>query len=61
MISLHRDPLGERIFEEGKTDVSEIGPLGVGDKDQRLLELEARIRELEKLQRESTLSYNVSE
>ena len=60
MVSLYRDPLGEKIFstndQSSIVNVNGGGALIFRSKDERTLALEARIRELEDLLRERRVS-----
>ena len=58
MVSLYRDPLGEDIFADHRqtVNVSRDGTIIIMDKDDKLLELEARVKQLENLLEESRVS-----
>lgn len=58
MMSLYRDPLGEDIFSDHlqTVNVSRDGALIIMNKDDKLLELEARVKQLENLLEESRVS-----
>jgi hypothetical protein len=58
MVSLYRDPLGENIFSDHMqtVNVSRDGTMIIMDKDDKLLELEAKVKHLENLLEESRVS-----
>ena len=58
MVSLYRDPLGENIFSDHlqTVNVSRDGALIIMNKDDKLLELEKRVKQLENLLEESRVS-----
>ena len=58
MVSLYRDPLGEDIFTNHlqMVNVSRDGTIIIMDKDDKLLELEARVKQLENLLEKSKVS-----
>ena len=58
MVSLYRDPLGEDIFRDHlqTVNVSRDGALIITNKDDKLLELQARVKQLENLLEESRVS-----
>lgn len=62
MVSLYRDPLGERIFssnaQSSAVNVNGSGALVFRNTDERTRVLEARIRELEDLLQERRVSRN---
>lgn len=61
MVSLYKDPLGEKIFstndQSGIVSVNRGGVLVLRNKEERILALEAKIRELEDLLRERSVSH----
>ena len=62
MVSLYRDPLGENIFStndhSSTVSVRRGGALVLRSKEERILVLEARIKELEDLLRERRVSHS---
>ena len=58
MVSLYRDPLGEDIFADHlqTVNVSRDGTIIIMDKDDKLLELQARVKQLENLLEENKVS-----
>ena len=57
MVSLYKDPLGENIFSKNSStiEVSRSGALSLKKRGDKVLELEARVKELEGLLRESVV------
>lgn len=55
MVSLYKDPLGEKIFSHHSStiEVGRSGALSIRKKADRVLELEVKVRELEELLREN--------
>jgi hypothetical protein len=62
MVSLYRDPLGEKIFstnaQSSAVNVNGGRVLVFRNNDERILALEARINQLEDLLRESRVSHS---
>ena len=58
MVSLKRDPLGENIFSKHTStiEIGKSGALTLRNKNERVSELEARVKELEDLLRENEVS-----
>ena len=63
MVSLYRDPLGEKIFStnDQSSVINGGGALIFRSKDERTLALETRIKELEDLLRERRVSHIIVE